>query len=230
MPLKPSKFKLDEQIRFAGNPLTVAGIVQFEDAAGQLVTRYLLGSGAGALQILEERGEATFTVLRPFPPAAQPQVEGSQMMVMGEKYTLANVSKLKLVDAEGKTPTGTPAPPLLLSGRFESGLGVLLREIVPGPNTQTFYSLKPVAASDLLTAEQAAAADELAARFREEQALAASEAEEEGGWAKKIGGWVITALIVGTLAYSCSGSDSDDSSSGSARSTSVHSGGSFHGK
>lgn len=234
MPLKPSRFTLDEAISVAGRRLLVTGITQFEDAQGALITRYRLadGAGAGAMQIMEARGEDVYAFLRPFPSAAQPPaVEGGQMTIMGVKYALGPVGKLKLVGAEGApVAEAAPAPAMLVSGRFEGASGAILREIVPGPGTQLLYHVKPVAASELMTAAQAATAAHLAERFREEQAAAqAAEARESAsGWRGKIKGWMIALVVFAIFAYACSDSDSDESA-GSARGVVVH-GSSFHGK
>lgn len=223
MPLKLSKFKLDEELSLVGNTMRVSGILQLEDPGGLVATRYLLTGGTGAAQILEERGDV-FALLRPFPPAAQPQASGDSVTVMGAKYTLAGVSKLKVLGAEGQAPGGVPGAPVVLSGKFEGAMGVLVREIVPGANAQNFYSVKPVSPADVMTAEQVAAVQAAAMQLREERAQAAAEAEEEGGWGKKIGSFVVTMLVVVGLAYACT--DSEDSGSGSARSIS----GGFRGK
>ena len=229
MPLKDSKFKLDDELSLVGNMMRVSGILQLEYPGEQIATRYLLTGGAGAPQILEERGN-DFTLLRPFPPAAQPQASADSVTVMGEKYALAGVSKLKVLGTSGQAPGGAPAAPVLLSGKFEGTMGALVREIIPGAETQAFYSVKPVLAADVMSAEQIAANQAAALQLRAERAQTGAEAEEEGGSGKKIARFVIAILVVAGLAYACTGSDDSGSSStqvsGSARS--VSSG--FHGK
>lgn len=225
MPLKLSKFKLDEDLSLVGNMMHVSGILQLEDPGGQIATRYLLTGGAGTAQILEERGDQ-FTLLRPFPPSAQPQAAADSVTVMGEKYTLAGVSKLKVLGASGQAPGGSAAVPMLLSGKFEGTMGALVREIVPGATAQNFYAVKPVSSSDIMTAGQVAAIQAAQLQLREERAQAGAETEEEGGWGKKILTFVVVILVVAGLVYACTGSD--DSESGSISARSVSSG--FHGK
>ena len=112
------KFKLDEEIAFSGKPMRVAGYVQYEGANAQVSTRYLLTESAGPPVILEENG-GQFAVLRAFPPTAQPLAAGSTVTVMGTKYSLAGVRKLKVLGTVGQPPGGAPKAPLLLSGLFE---------------------------------------------------------------------------------------------------------------
>lgn len=234
MSLRPCRFKLGEEVSFTGKPMRVAGLVQFEGANAQLVTRYLLADSAGAPQILEE-SEAKFSLLRPFPPTAQPQTAGNVVTVMGEKYALKGVRKLKVLGAEGQPPGAVPRSELLLSGLFEGQMGILAREMAPGAATpaaaQAFYSLKPVPATEVLSGEQLAAKQE-AERLAAEAAAQAAEEEEDsgkGGMLQKAVSWIVTILVILGLGYACAGSEEEDSSTGSARS-SFRVGGGFGGK
>lgn len=232
MALQPSKFKLDEEVSFAGKPMRVAGLVQLEAPDAQLATRYLLAGATGAPQIVEETG-GKFSLLRAFPPASLPQASGNTVTVMGEKYTLKGVRKLKVLGAAGQAPGGASAAAVLLSGVFEGAMGSLLREIVPGASAQAFFSVKAVGAEDLQSAAELAEQQEVARLAAEDQA----EAEEEtgssgsGGLLKNILGWGFSILVIVGLGYACSGSDEEGSSSDSARSSvRYHSGGSSGGK
>lgn len=228
MALKPSKFKLDEEISFTGKPMKVAGLVQYEGANAQLATRYLLAEPAGAPVILEDNG-AQFSLLRPFPASAQPQAAGSTVMVMGAKYTLSGVRKLKVLGAAGQPPGGAPKGEMLLSGTFEGEMGKLLREMAPGAGVQTFYSLKPVHADDVLTGAQRAAALEEKRLAAEAKAQDEEQDEPAAGRSMlaKAASWIATIVVVAGLGYACSGPDDDGS--GSARS-SFHVGGGRGGK
>lgn len=226
MALKPSKFKLDESVSLVGNMMRVTGILQLEDPAGQVATRYLLNGSTGAEQILEELS-GNYALLRAFPPAAQPQAAGDSVTVMGEKYSLAGVSKLKITGTGGKPPGGLADGSALLSGKFEGPLGTLLREIVPGNAAQNFYAIKPVPTTEILTAEQVAAIQAAEMQMREEQVQAGAETESgSSSGTKKIIRFVVVILVVAGLAYACSSSDDPGSASSSART--VSSG--FHGK
>ena len=169
--LKPSKFKLDEEVSFCGKPMRVAGLVQFEGADAQLTTRYLLAEAAGAPQILEENG-GKFSLLRPFPANAQPQAAGNTVNVMGEKYTLKGVRKMKVLGAAGQPPGGAPKAELLLSGLFEGPMGSLVREMAPGVATQVYYLMKSLDGGEVLSAAQHAAAMEAERRAAVDRALA----------------------------------------------------------
>lgn len=226
MALKPARFKLDEEISFSGKPMRVAGLVQFEGADAKTTTRYLLAGASGAPQVLEDSGDA-LALLRPFPQGAQPVPSGDTVTVMGEKYKLAGMRKLKLLGAAGEAPGGGGLrAPLLLSGVFQGGMGSLVREIAPGKEGQAFYSLKPVHADEVLSAEQLAAQAEAARLAAEQQAEADdddAEPEGPGGWLKQALGWGVAILVIVGLGYACS--DSDDESSGSARTSYRYSGG-----
>jgi hypothetical protein len=214
--LRPSKFKLDEDVSVAGKSVRVAGRVQFEGADAQLTIRYLLAEPSGATQILEESG-GKFVLLRPFPPAAAPQAAGNTVTVMGEKYTLGAVRKLKVLGTEGRAPVAGPAAPLLLSGLFAGKMGALVREMAPGAGTQAFFSVKPVSPQEVLNGEQLAAIQEAERLAAEQRAQLEADEEEgdSGSPVQKIVTWVATILVVAGLAYACTGSE--DESSGSAR-------------
>ena len=214
-----SRFQLGQELALSGKPMKVAGLAQYDAGDGQIVTRYMLAGAAGAAIILQEDGGA-IAMLRPFPPAALPVAEGSTVTVMGEKYALAGVRKLKALAASGELPAGTPRAPLVLSGRFEGKMGLLLREMVPGTAAQTYFLVKPVAKDDLLTGE------ELAQRLEAERVVAEIQAEADESDAAaskqkplvKAGVWIVMILVVVALVYACSGSDDDSSSSsGSVR-------------
>jgi hypothetical protein len=221
MSLAPAKFKVDEEISFSGKPMRVAGLVQYEGANAKISTRYLLTEATGAPVILEENG-TQFSLLRPFPPTAQPQAAGGTVTVMGTKYALSGVRKLKVLGAAGQPPGGTPKAELLLSGLFEGEMGALVREMAPGAGAQTFYSLKPVHADEVLTSAQRA-------EVMEAQRLAAeakAQAEEEGEDSTVAGTpfmktvvWIVVIVVVVGLGFACSGSDDEGGSSGSARSS-----------
>lgn len=231
MPLKPSKFKLDEEVVLSGKPMRVAGLVQYEAGNDQLVTRYLLAEPTGAPVILQE-DSGGLSMLRPFPPAAQPVAAGSTVTVMGEKYALAGVRKLKVLGAAGQPPGGTPRAPLLLSGLFGGPMGSLVREMAPGAAAQAFFSLKPVPAEDVLSGEQVAKKQEAERMAADLKAQAADEEDTAaaGNPLTKAAVWIVMILVVVGLGFACSGSeDEGSSSSGSARS-SVHVGGGHGGK
>jgi hypothetical protein len=223
--MQPSKFQLDEEISLYGKPMLVAGRLQLESPDAKVTTRYTLADASGASQLLEEEPENKFTLLRPFPPAAQPQASGNTVSVMGEKYTLGGVRRLKVIGTEGRSTGG--AGTLLLSGQFQGAMGALLREMVPGAPAQSFYSAKPVHPNELLGAAERAAQAEAERVAAEQKAQAGDEEEaEEGsksGPIAKAVTWIVVILVIVGLVYACSGDD-ESSSSGSAR-TSISTGG-----
>ncbi|MGH8706138.1 MAG: hypothetical protein ACREUO_12075 [Burkholderiales bacterium] len=225
MELRPAKFKLQDEVALAGKLMRVAGLVQLEGADAKVTTRYLLVEGTAAPQILEESGE-TFTLLRPFPPGAPPVAAGNTVTVMGAKYTLSGVRKMKVLGSEGQVPGGALGGPLLLSGVFASPAGTLVREMTPGTPGQTFFSVKPIGADEVLSAAQVAAQQEAEKAAAGEQAQAEAETEQSGsaGLLQKAAFWIILILVIGGIAYACSGPD-EDSSSGSARSSTSFGGG-----
>ncbi len=214
--MQPSRFKLDEEISLYGKPMLVAGRLQFESPDAKITTRYSLADAAGASQLLEEEPENKFTLLRPFPPAAAPQAAGNTVSVMGEKYTLGGVRRLKVTGTEGRIAGG--AGTMLLSGLFQGGMGALLREMVPGAPAQSFYSVKPVHPNEVLGAAERAALVEAERLAADQKAESEDEAEEgpKGSPLAKAITWIVVILVIGGLVYACSGDD-ESSGSGSAR-------------
>jgi len=204
MPLKPSRFALDEEISLSGKPLRVIGRLQFEDADGEPVTRYQLAEASGATQILEERADG-FALLRQFLPAAQPVAAGNTLTVVEEKYTLARLRKLKALGAEGRPPAGAPGAPLLLSGVFQGSMGALVREIAPGTPVQTFFSFKPLPREEVLSGAQRATLAEAERLAAEQHGRAAAESGAGAGAAASSMGkallWIVPILILLGLAY-----------------------------
>ena len=205
MSLKPVKFQVDQEILLSGRPMRVAGHVQYEGANGETFTRYLLTEAAGAPAILEESG-ARFTLLRTFPPSAQPEPSGSNLIVQGAKYTLAGVRKLKVLGVAGQPPGGVPKAELLLSGLFEGENDSLVREMTPGGGPQTFYLFKQVPADEVLTRAEQFEVERLAA-----EAKAQAEDGEDPGLADtphlKAVLWIVVVVVVAGLAFACSGMD-----------------------
>ena len=165
----PNSFALGASVAFRGKPMRVAGWMQLEGSSGQLSFRYLLSDGAGA-PVLVEQADGRYALLRPFPPAAEPQTAGNTVTVGVERYTLVGVRKLKVLEALGQIPGAAPKAPLLLSGMFEGPMGTLMRELVPGTDKQVYYLVKPLAAGDLRSA-----AEHAAARATERRAAGESE-------------------------------------------------------
>ena len=191
MALDAPRFRLDEEISFAGKPMRVAGWVQYEDATSQALTRYLLAEAGGAPLTLEE-SDGNFFLLRPFAAGAQPAAAGRTISVMNQKYTLRGVRKLKLAASAGQPPGGMPKAELLVSGVFEGQMGYLLRELPAGSSTQVYFSAKPVAASDVLSVAQLAAVREAQRLAAEAKALSEDDGKESGA-----GKWIpITALAI----------------------------------
>lgn len=168
----PKVFGLDAAVVFRGKPMRVAGRMLLEGASGQSTFRYLLSGGAGAPVLLEQAAAERFALLRPFPPAAQPQTAGNTIAVGNERYTLVGVRRLKVLEALGQVPGAAPGASLLLSGMFEGPAGTLMRELVPGSDKQVYYLVKPLISGDFLSAEDHAAARAAARR-------AAGEADDD---------------------------------------------------
>lgn len=210
-------FQLGQELELTGKPMKVAGIAQFDDGSGQPITRYSLAGPAGAAVILQDDA-GTISMLRPFPPAAAPTAEGSTVTVMGEKYTLAGVRKLKLTASAGDPPAGTPKAPLVLSGLFKGNMGTLLREVVPGVAAQSYFLVKPIGQGELLTGEELALRREAERVVAEMNAQAAESDAEETAQKPlaKIGGWIVAILVIAALVYACSGDDDSSSSSSSS--------------
>ena len=167
----PDAFALDAAVAFRGKPMRVAGRMQLEGSSGQRTFRYLLSDGAGA-PVLVEQADDRYALLRPFPPAAEPQTAGNTVTVGTERYTLVGVRRLKVLEALGQVPGAATRTPLLLSGMFEGPMGTLMRELVPGADRQVYYLVKPLAAGDLRSAAEHAAA-------RETERRAAGESEDD---------------------------------------------------
>jgi hypothetical protein len=225
MAVKPPQFKLEQLVMMAGQPFRVSGMLQFELADGAVATRYLLEGEKGLGQILEER-PGRLALLRQFPQTAAPDPSGREISVMGMRYALAGVDKLKILGAEGSPVGAAPSEGLLLSGRFESDAGLILREIAPGGGAvQTFYAVKPVAEGDVITVEQHLKILEAQREIAEQQASALAETGgSSSGWGVKLAGWTVSIIVIVVLVYACS--SDDESSSSSARTGSVHYGGS----
>ena len=223
MALKGTRFKVDDAITLGGKPMRVAGLVQFEAPDAKVSTRYNLAAAAGSSQVLEDDGER-LSLLRPFPSSGQPEPSGDTVSVMGAKYKLAAVRKLKVLGTAGQAPAGAGGAALLLSGVFQGAAGSLLREMAPGQPGQSFYSVKALAPGDILDAAQVAAQAQVAQLAAQKQAEADDEdgGEESGGIVKKAVSWIVTILVMVGLGFACSDESGDDSSPGSARS-------SFHG-
>jgi hypothetical protein len=159
----PGGFALDAGAVFRGRVMRVTGCMRLEGASGQLTCRYLLSDGAAAPVLIEE-ADGRYALLRPFPPASEPQTAGSAVFVGKERYTLVGVRRLKVLETAGQVPGAAPGATLLLSGMFEGPAGTLMRELVPGSDRQVYYLVKPLVPGDLLSAEAHAAAREAARR------------------------------------------------------------------
>ena len=150
-------FALHANVVYRDKPMRVAGLLRLEDSSGQALIRYLLSDGAGAPVLVEQAG-AQITLLRPFPPAAEPQTAGNTVTVGEERYTLTGTRKLKVVEALGQAPSVVSSAALLLSGIFEGSAGTLMRELPLGTVKQVYYLVKPLAAQELVSAESHALA------------------------------------------------------------------------
>jgi hypothetical protein len=204
MPLKPSKFRLEETIHLAGQTFRVAGIAQLELPDASLATRYLLAGDDGFTQILEERGEA-FSVLRQFSPTAAPHPDGREISVMGVRYQLGRVDKLTVLGADGAPVGAAPSEGILLSGRFEGEAALILREFAPGGTAaQTFYTVKPLGAGELLDAAQyAGVARERMERLGREATAHAETGKAAGAFGMQIGLGVVAVIVATMLTFAC---------------------------
>ncbi len=164
-------FAFNAAVVFRGKPMQVAGLLRLEDADGQPLVRYLLSDGAGAPVLVEQAGGAC-TLLRPFPPAAEPQTAGNTVVIGEERYTLTGTRKLKVVEALGQAPGVASNAALLLSGIFQGPAGTLMRELTLGSVHQVYYLVKPLAARELLSADDHA-------RSRDAERRAAGEREDD---------------------------------------------------
>jgi hypothetical protein len=204
MSLQPSRFSLDEELSVAGKPARVAGRLQLEADDGRIATRYFVAGTLGTAHILEETGDG-LAMLRPLPSAAQ-QAAGKTVTVLGSKYALAGIRRLKVLGVEGQPPQAVPGAQLLLSGVFEGPSGRLLRELVPGTSVQMFFGVEPLAADEVLGAPELAARREAERLAAAQQAEAESESDPAGSGRSlmKAAGWLGVALVVGGLFYACS--------------------------
>jgi hypothetical protein len=194
--MPPARFRIDEEITFAGKPMRVAGWIQYEDANAKPLTRYLLAEAGGAPLILEESG-GNFFLLRPFAPGAQPQPVGSTITVMNQKYALSVVRKLKVLGTAGQPPGGMPKAELLVSGLFSGAMGSLLRELPAGASTQVFFSSKRVAADEVLSGEQLSAHREAERLAAEARALAEDDAKDPGaGKSIQIAALAVAGILI----------------------------------
>jgi hypothetical protein len=144
---------LDAELVFHRKTMRVTGRLRLEGASGQISYRYQLSDGTGAPVVVEE-ADGRYALLRPFPPAAEPQTGGNTISVGKERYTLVGTRRLKILEALGQAPGGTARTPLLLSGMFEGPKGTLMRELAPGSQRQTYFLVKPLRDGELLTAAQ----------------------------------------------------------------------------
>jgi hypothetical protein len=226
----PPKFQVEEEVSLAGRMLRIAGLVQYDMGDDNVVTRYSLVDPTGAAVILQQEG-GNFSMLRPFPPAAAPTAEGSSVSVMGEKYNLAGVRKMKMLGASGKPPAESPQAPLTLSGVFEGKMGRLLREMVPGAKAQSYFLVKPVQKDELLSGQELAHKqdqDRVAAQAMA-QVQEVEDAEEEEKPFAKFASWAVSLAVIFALAWACSGDDDDSSSSSGGHSVRIGSGSHSHG-
>ncbi len=164
----PNAFALDAAVAYRGKAMRVAGLVQLEGSSGQLTFRYLLSDGAGA-PVLVEQAEDRYALLRPFPPAAEPQTAGNTVTVGEQRYTLVGVRRLKVLETLGQVPGAAPKASLLLSGMFEGPMGTLMRELIPGTHKQVYYLVKPLSTGDLLSGAAHAASRAAVRRAAGEQ-------------------------------------------------------------
>jgi len=200
MTLRPSKFKQGDGLSLIGRAARVAGVIQYEDATGQAVTRYLAVESSGAPTIIEETAEG-YVLLGSFPANAQPSASGNSVSVLGEKYALKGVRKLSLLGSAGQIPGGVPKSDLLLSGEFSGSMGSVLREMVPGAGTQIFYLLRQLRADDVLSNDEIASRLEAGRRDAEARG---SDDEEEPASEMKIQLALLAAIaliVIAALAY-----------------------------
>lgn len=200
MTLRPSKFKQGDGLSLIGRSVHVAGVIQYEDATGQPVTRYLVAEPSGAPALIEETASG-FTLLGSFPGNAQPAASGNSVSVLGEKYALKGVRKLTLLGSAGHIPGGAPKSDLLLSGEFSGSMGSVLREMVPGVGTQIFYLLRQLRTDDVLSNEEISSRLEIGRRDAEARG---SAEEEEPASHIRIQIAVLAAIalvVIGALAY-----------------------------
>ena len=200
MALRPSRFKQGDGLSLIGRSVRVAGLIQYENPAGQAVTRYLVAEPSGAPAFIEETAEG-YLLLGAFPANAQPSASGNSVSVLGEKYALKGVRKLTVLGSMGQIPGGAPKSDLLLSGEFSGSMGSVLREMVPGAGTQIFYLLRQLRTDDVLSNDDIASRLEAGRRGAETRGSA--EAEEPARQ-MKIQIAVLAAIaviVIAALAY-----------------------------
>jgi hypothetical protein len=157
-------FELEAYVVFRGKPMRVAGRMLLEGSSGQRTCRYLLADRSGAPVLLEQSDADHYALLRPFPPAAEPETAGNTVTVGEERYTLVGTRRLKVLESIGQIASTVPRAKLLLSGMFEGPVGTLMRELVPASTKQVYYLVKPLAKGDLLSASDYASAREAESR------------------------------------------------------------------
>jgi hypothetical protein len=197
-------FQLEQAIRFCGRSMRIAGILQLEAPDGTSTTRYQLAEEAGAPQILEHSGER-LSHLRPLPPGAETPAAGNTVSVMGQKYTLAGVRRFRIAASAGQPPGGLPQGDFLVSGLFEGPAGSLLRELAPGSPAQRYYSVKPLLASEVLSADQLAVLQEgeRLAALLQAQALEEDRESRRAGPLHKAAAIAVVGLVILGLVYAC---------------------------
>jgi len=197
-----TKFRLGDGLSLGGRAMRVAGMVQYEDERGSPVTRYLLAEAAGAPAVVEESPDG-FALFGTFPANAQPSAQGDSVSVLGEKYALRGLRKLKLVGTDGVVPGGAPKGELLLTGEFEGSMGSVIRELVPGIGTQSFFLLKRLAPEDVLSNDEIGARLEAGRRSAETEAMADGEEPRTPAKLHWTAAAIVAALVAAALVYSC---------------------------
>lgn len=195
-------FRLEEEVVCEGRRMRVAGLIRMQHAEEAPVTRYLLTEESGAPVILED-ADGQLSVLRPFPPDAQPEAGGGQLVVDGEKYRLVGTRRLKILGSEGQPPGGPLKGEVLLSGVFDGEFGALLRELVPGSAAQAFYSARPASPGRVLWGALLAESRETRWQAEAAMARAADDREDFVRSAARLRRalWVAAAAVVAALAY-----------------------------
>jgi hypothetical protein len=103
-------------------------------------------------------------------------------------------------------------------------MGTLVREIAPGAGAaQAYYTVKPLAAGELMSGAQLAALEQAQQKADEQQAAAGEDEVESKptSWLKSAVSTGVTLLVVAGLAHACTGSDDDGASSSSRSSFSI---------
>ena len=126
--------------------------------------------------------------------------------MLGEKYVLKGVRKLKLVGTDGQPPGGAPKGDLLLSGEFEGSMGTILRELVPIAGTQSFYLLKRLTKDDVLSNNDIAGRLEAGRRDAEIKAGLEDEDAAPQSRLPAVLMAVVAIVVAAALAYACASS------------------------